>query len=84
MLPEEQKAKEQMSIVTAVSFDGSSKNELKIAMAHTDGSVVTLTTLVAVTKAGMIYIRDHGWNKMFETSGIKAIVEMKESGNEQG
>lgn len=78
-----EKAKEQTNIVTAVSFDGSSKSGLKIAMAHTDGSGVTLTTLVAVSKDGMNYIRTHGWNRMFESSGLKEIVEIKESGNEQ-
>jgi hypothetical protein len=77
------KEKGTMSIVTVVSFDGSSKNGLKIAMAHTDGSMVTLTTLVDITKAGMIYMKDHGLNKMFEISGVKAIVETKENGNEQ-
>ncbi len=51
-------------------------------MAHTDGSMVTLTTLVDITKAGMIYMKDHGLNKMFEISGVKAIVETKENGNE--
>jgi hypothetical protein len=78
-----EKAKEQTNIVTAVSFDGSSKSGLKIAMAHTDGSGVTLTTLVAVSKDGMNYIRTHGWNRMFESSGLKEIVGIKESGNEQ-
>lgn len=79
----EEKAKVRTSIVTVVSFDGLSKSGYKIAMARTDGSEVTLTTLVDITKAGMTYIRDHGWNEMFSTSGLKEIVEMKESGNEQ-
>ncbi len=72
-----------MNIVTVVSFDGSSKNGLKIAMERTDGSMVTLITLVDITKAGMIYMKDHGLNTMFEISGVKAIVETKENGNEQ-
>lgn len=83
MLRVEEKAREKMSIVTVVSFDGLSKSGLKIAMAHTDGSEVTLTTLVDITRAGMTYIRDHGLSKMFETSGIKEIVATMESGNEQ-
>ena len=79
----EKKAKGKTSIVTVVSFDGSSKNGLKIAMAHTDGSEVMLTTLVDITRAGMTYIRDHGLKKMFETSGVKEIVATMENGNEQ-
>jgi hypothetical protein len=70
------------NIVTVVSFDGSFKKELKIAMERIDGSMVTLTTLAVITKDGMTYIRDHGLNKMFEISGAKAIVEQKENGNE--
>lgn len=84
MWTEEKKAKAKTNIVTAVSFDGSSKSGLKIAMAHTDGSEVMLTTLVDITKDGMTYIRDHGLNKMFEISGIKEIVATMENGNEQG
>jgi hypothetical protein len=42
-----------------------------------------VTTLADITRDGMNFIRTHGWNKMFETSGLRAIVEMKESGNEQ-
>lgn len=78
----EKKEKEMTSIVTVVSFDGSSKNGLKIAMAHTVGSEVMLTTLVDITRAGMTYIKDHGLKKMFETSGIKEIVATMENGNE--
>lgn len=83
MSPEVKKEKETTSIGIAVSFDGSSVSELKIVMVRSDGSEVMLTTLVGITKDGMTYIRDHGWNEMFSTSGAKAIVEMKESGNEQ-
>ena len=83
MSTEAKKEREVMSIGIAVSFDGSSRGAYKIVMQHTDGSEVTLTTLAVITKAGTTYIRDHGWNKMFEISGLKAIVEMKESGNEQ-
>lgn len=59
-----------MSIATVVSFDGSSRSGLKIVMARTDGSEVTLTTLVDITKDGMTFIRDHGLRKMFENSGL--------------
>ncbi len=78
------KEKEQTSIAIVVSLDGSSKSALKIVTLHTDGSTATVTTLVDITRDGMNYIRSHGWNKMFETSGLRAIVEMKESGNEFG
>lgn len=71
------------SIGIAVSFDGSSKGGLKIVMLRTDGSEVTLTTLVAITKDGMNYIRGHGWKTMYETSGLKEIVETKEIGSEK-
>jgi len=74
--------RETTNIVTVVSFDGLSKIGLKIAMERIDGSMVTLTTLVDITKDGMTYIKDHGLNKMFEISGAKAIVEQKENGNE--
>ena len=77
------KEKEQTSIAIVVSLDGSSRGALKIVMLHTDGSTATVTTLVDITRDGMNYIRVHDWNEMFETSGIRAIVEMKESGNEQ-
>ena len=77
------KEKEQTSIAIVVSLDGSSKSALKIVTLHTDGSTATVTTLVDITRDGMNYIRTHGWNKMFETSGLRAIVEMEESGNEQ-
>ena len=76
------KEKEQTSIAIVVSLDGSSKSALKIVTLHTDGSTATVTTLVDITRDGMNYIRVHGWNKMFETSGLRVIVEMKESGND--
>ncbi len=81
----EKKDKVQTNIVTVVSLDGSSTSALKIVMAHTDGSEVTLTTLADITKDGMTFIRDHGLRKMFENSGlleIEAITEIGES-NEQ-
>ena len=85
MLTEEKKEKALTNIVTVVSLDGSSKSALKIVMAHIDGSEVTLTTLVDITRDGMTYIRTHGLSEMFETSGAKEIVESMEIGesNEQ-
>lgn len=77
------KEKEQTNIAIVVSLDGSSKSALKIVMLHTDGSTATVTTLADITRDGMTYIRTHGWNEMFETSGAKAIVATMENGNEQ-
>lgn len=82
MWQEEQKEVDLTSIVTAVSFDGLSESELKIVMARTDGSEVTLTTLADITKAGMTYIRAHGLKKMFASSGLLEIGEQKETGDE--
>ena len=82
MLPEVKKEKETTSIGIAVSFDGSSASELKIVMVRSDGSEAMLITLVGITKDGMTYIRDHGWNEMFSTSGAKEIVELKGGGND--
>jgi hypothetical protein len=71
-----------MNIATVVSFDGSPKSALKIVMVHTDGSMVTVTTLADITRDGMNFIRTHGWNKMFETSGVRDIVESMATGGE--
>ena len=76
------KDKAQTSIVTVVSFDGSSNDAYRIAMQHTDGLTVTLTTLAVVTKAGMNYIPSQVLSKMFETSGLKVTEVTKENGNE--
>jgi len=75
MWTEEQKELGQMSIVTVVSLDGSSESALKIVMAHTDGSEVTLTTLADITRAGMTFIRSHGLKRMLESSGLWEIEE---------
>jgi hypothetical protein len=76
------KERETMSIVTVVSFGGSSKSAFKIAMVHTVGSKVMLTMLADITKDGVNYIRGHGWNKMYESSGAKEIVERKVTGDD--
>lgn len=60
------------SICTVVSFDGSSNDAYKIVMRHTDGSMVTLTTLAVVTRAGMIYMKALDLNKMFGMNGALA------------
>jgi len=76
------KDKGKTSIVTVVSFDGSSSDAYKIAMRHTDGSTVTLTTLAVVTRAGMNYIPSQVLSKMFETNGLKVTEVTKENGND--
>jgi hypothetical protein len=74
--------KDQMSIVTVVSFGGSSDDAYRIAMQLTDGSMVTLTTLAVVTRAGMTYMKALDLNKMFGINGLKVTEVTKENGNE--
>lgn len=74
--------KDQTSIVTVVSFDGSSNDAYRIAMQRTDGSMVTLTTLAVVTRAGMTYMKALDLNKMFGINGLKVTEVTKENGNE--
>lgn len=76
------KDKAQTSIVTVVSFDGSSNDAYRIAMQRTDGSTVTLTTLAVVTRAGMTYMKALDLNKMFGINGSKAIEVTQENGND--
>jgi hypothetical protein len=76
------KGKDKTSIVTVVSFDGSSNDAYRIAMQRTDGSTVTLTTLAVVTRAGMIYMKALDLNKMFGINGTKVIEVTKENGND--
>ena len=77
-----EKDKAQTSIVTVVSFDGSSSDAYRIAMQHTDGSTVTLTTLAVVTRAGMNYMKALDLNKMFGINGSKVTEVTQENGNE--
>lgn len=76
------KEKEQTNIAIAVSFDGSSKNVLRIVMLRIDGSTVITTTLASITRDGMNYIRTHGWSEMFETSGLRETVAMMVNGDD--
>ena len=76
------KDKAQTSIVTVVSFDGSSSDAYRIAMQRTDGSTVTLTTLAVVTRAGMTYMQALDLNKMFGISGSTVTEVNMENGNE--
>jgi hypothetical protein len=76
------RVKEQMSIVTAVSFGRSSKCVSRIAIAHTVGSMVTLTTLGSITRDGMNFIPNQGLKQMLKTNGLKVTEVTKENGNE--
>jgi hypothetical protein len=76
------KVKEQMNIVTVVSFGKLSKCVSQIAIAHTVGSTVTLTTLGNVTRDGMNFIPTHNLRRMLETNGQKEIEEHMENGND--
>ena len=72
----------QTSIVTVVSFDGSSSDGYKIAMRHTDGSRATLIELAAVSEVGTTFIRAQDLSRMFESSGLKVTEVTQENGNE--
>jgi len=76
------KAKDKTSIVTVVSFGGSSNDAYRIVMQRTDGSTVTLTTLAVVTRAGMTYMQALDLNKMFAINGSKVTEVTMENGNE--
>jgi hypothetical protein len=69
------------SICIAVSFDGSSDDGYKIVMQHTDGSLVTLTTLAVITRAGMNFIPAHLLREMFASSGALETEAQTEIGN---
>jgi hypothetical protein len=76
------RAKEKMSIVTVVSFGESSRCALKIAIARTAGSMVTLTSVGSATRDGMNFIPSHGLRRILETSGSKVTEVTKENGND--
>lgn len=74
------RVKEKTSIVTVVSFGGSSKKELKIAMAHTVGSTVTLTTLGGISRDGTNFIPSPALRRMLEINGAVEIAANTEIG----
>jgi hypothetical protein len=76
------RAKEKMSIVTVVSFGRSSRCALKIAIARTAGSMVTLTSVGSVTKDGTNFILSPDLRRMFETNGKRATEETQGNGND--
>ena len=77
------KAKEKMSIVTVVSFAESSRCVLKIAIARTAGSMVTLTSVGSATKGGTNFIPSPALRRMLESSGQKVTEVTQENGNEE-
>lgn len=77
------KVMEKMSIVTVVSFATSSRCASKIAIAHTVGSMVTLTKIGGITKGGMNFIPTHVLREMLEINGPKVTEVTKENGNEK-
>jgi hypothetical protein len=76
------KVKETMSIVTVVSLERSSKCDLKIGIARTAGSMVTLTSVGSVTKGGTNFIPSRGLRRMLETNGKRAIEGTQGNGND--
>ena len=70
------------SICTVVSFGGSSRCALKIAMVHTVGSVATVTALGVGKKGGTTFTPNRLLKKMLETSGIKATEVNMVTGND--
>ncbi len=50
-------------------------------MQHTDGLLVTLTTLAVVTRAGMNFIPAHLLREMFASSGALETEAQTEIGN---
>lgn len=74
--------KEKMNIVTVVSFGRSSRCALKIAIARTVGSMVTLTSVGNVTRDGTNFIPSPALRRMLESSGQKVTEVTKENGND--
>jgi hypothetical protein len=76
------KVKERMSIVTVVSLDTSSRCALKVAIAHSVGSKVTLTELGGITKDGTNFIPSPDLRRMLDTNGKRATEETQGNGND--
>ena len=71
-----------MSIVTVVSFEKLSRCVFKIAIAHTAGSMVTLTSVGSATRGGTNFIPSPALKRMLETSGKKVTEVTQENGND--
>jgi hypothetical protein len=63
---------ESANICTVVSFVTSLRCELKIAMAYTVGSMVTLTALGVGRRGGTTFTPSQTLKKMLGTSGTRA------------
>ena len=77
------KERDSVSIVTVVLFGKSSGCDLKIGMAHTVGSVATVTTLGVGTRGGTNFTPNRILKQMLEINGTKATEVTQENGNEQ-
>jgi hypothetical protein len=73
---------ESANICTVVSFERSSRCDLKIAMVHTVGSRVTLTTLGVGRRGGTNFTPNQNLKTMLETNGTKATEVTQENGND--
>ena len=76
------KARGQMSIGIAVSFDGLLKKGFKIVTVHTSGSEATVTKWADGTRGGLNYIPNRILKQMFENSGQRVIEATTENGND--
>ena len=76
------KQSESVSICTVVSFERSSKCDLKIVIVHTVGSVATVITLGVGRRGGTNFIPNQILRKMLESNGLKATEVTQENGNE--
>jgi hypothetical protein len=72
-----------MNIDIVVSLEPSSRCAYKIVKRHTIGSMVVLTEVASVTKAGMNYIPDQFWKETLGINGVRAIVENMVNGNKK-
>jgi hypothetical protein len=82
-MPRKKKLIESANICTVVSFGRSSRCELKIAIAHTVGSTVVMTTVGAGRRGGTNFTPNQILKKMLETNGLKVTEVTQENGNEQ-
>lgn len=77
------KKKESVSICTVASFGTSSRCALKVAIAHTVGSTVTLTTVGSIRGDGTSFTPNQALKRMLELSGrlgteVKMVIGDKE------
>jgi hypothetical protein len=77
------KEPETVSICTVVSFGRSSRCALKIAMAHTVGSKVVMTTLGVGKRGGTNFTPSPALRRMLEINGQKVTEVTKENGNDK-